>query len=135
MSAPTIFAVDQTDILLPVARKYSSRILKNGFKPILTEIADDIRKVWCKHQWLPLTFLSRMPNVIDYWEPGWNKSFDKGVAIAMSYRNLVHQGLTETLQIIESWDRGVDDGDVWGEVLVINWQNRYDQVSLVYDIA
>lgn len=130
------FIDSQTEMLMPIRDKYGERILRQGFKPFLVEIVEDVRKLWNRRQWLPMTFLSRLPEVIDYWEPTWDKSFRAGVAIAMSQRNLSqHFGLTEQLQIFEGWQLDEDSKRNGGESLFIRWHCRYDTLVFQCDIA
>src|ERR1700733_12466166 len=93
-------------MLETVARNYNDRVVKNGFRPYFAEIANDVKKIWAKRQWLPpCTALLRMPGEIEYWEPHLfgRKDFYSVSSLALAWRAYVKLGLTETLLIQECW--------------------------------
>jgi hypothetical protein len=128
--------IQQTEMFMPIHDKYGERILRQGYKPFLEGIVEDVRKLWNRRQWLPMTFLSRLPEGIDYWEPSWDKSFRAGVAISMSQRNMSRYfGLTEQLQVFEGWHLDEDRNRDGRESLFVAWHCRYDTLAFQCAIA
>ena len=83
---------------------YSDRVIQSGFRPYLDAMIADLQRDWkangCS---ATMTFFSRMPDVVDYWEPNFCKTFLSDWAIVASAENLARAGCTERLMVHEGW--------------------------------
>jgi hypothetical protein len=120
---------------MPVVDRFRERIVSDGFKPHLDEIVQAITKIWTKHQALPLTILSWMPNGIGYWEPRYTEgSFQEVAAISLYFRHLGRSGLTEALFVGEGWEKAPNRAKRLGEVFNVSWLCRHHQKAFAYRI-
>lgn len=91
---------NQTDVLDSLVTEFKDRILKDGFRPHLTQFMQALQRLWNCNVRAPFTILSRMPDGIDYWEPSIEDgSVERSIAICLSLRNLVNRGLSEALYV------------------------------------
>lgn len=120
--------------LQKIALKYETHIIKDGFKPYLSDIINDIVLLYNKVREFPMTFISRLPNALSYLEPEYRKEHSEIITMCLTQRHEVKCGLIEQLQIYETWVKDDTGENITGEMLFINWINRYDQILYVYDI-
>lgn len=125
----------QTDVLEPLLMRYAGQAISQGFRPLLPTIAEEVRRVWNRHQWLPFTIMSRLPKSVDYWEPDYRGDFASVITIAGVFRGLVKRGLSEALIVHEGWEKDINDPTKRiGEALNVYWVCRYDQYAYTFRI-
>lgn len=135
VNAINSLARNQTYVLDPLVDEFEDKILRDGFRPHLPQILQAVQRLCNFTQRVPFTILSKMPDVIDYWEPSVeDKSIDRVVAICLSLRNLVNNGLTEALYVFSGVITDETNAQI-GEVVHVRWVCEHDSRHFAFQMA
>jgi hypothetical protein len=131
---------DSTVVGTPIIEQFGEAIIKDGFKPHLPQIVEEVKRKWRRHHWVPLTILTRMSDGVDNWQPSevlYRTKMHHAVVLALIQRDLWACGGTEALYIMEAWEKDQDDPAkrTGGEVLIIQWECRYENLTYMIDIC
>jgi hypothetical protein len=118
--------------------RHRRRIIDNGFRTYLPELVVAIQDAWAANGcYAPLTFWSRLPDSLDYWEPTFDKTVAHDIAIVGSAEHLRELGCSERLSVYEAWSRDKTDGGTSScrqEVLQIMHHTRDSYRLLLFEI-
>lgn len=125
---------NQTYVLDPVVDEFRDDILRDGFRPHLTQIMQSVQRLCNSTNRVAFTILSRMPNVIDYWEPSLqDRSGERFLSICLSLRNLVNDGLTEALYVFSEASLPQANARRHGRVHV-RWVSQHESRHYVFQV-
>lgn len=134
VNAINSLARNQTYVLDPLVNEFEDKILRDGFRPHLPQIIQSVQRLCNSKQRAPFTILSRMPEVIDYWEPTLpDTSVERVMAVCLSLRNLVNEGLSEALYVFSG--RISDDSNAQsGEIVQVRWVCEHDSRHYAFQV-
>ena len=125
---------NQTYTLDSVVNEFRDDILRDGFRPHLTQIMQSVQRLCKSTDRVPFTILSKMPNAIDYMEPLLqDRSGERFLSICLSLRNLVNNGLTEALYVFSEASLPQANARRHGRVHV-RWVSQNESLHHVFQV-